>query len=129
MNNNNLGRTSNGIKTAKKTANAPNSFAVIETGGKQYLVEPGMELKIEKIPKPAKGQEIKFDKILLASDGQNVKIGAPYLKEAAVMAEIKKEGRNRKVLIFRYHSKTRYRKKKGHRQPYSEIKIKEINPD
>ena len=106
--------------------NTSNSFAVIETGGKQYLVEPGMELKIEKLPKPAKGGKIKFDKILLVSDGQSVKIGAPYLKEASVTAELKKEGRRDKVLVFRYHSKTRYRKKKGHRQPYSEIKIKEI---
>lgn len=114
-------------KTAKKTAEAPNSFAVIETGGKQYLVRPEMELKIEKLPKPAKGREIKFDKILLISDGQSVKVGDPYLKEATVTAELKKEGRYDKVLIFRYHSKTRYRKKKGHRQPYNEIKIKKIN--
>ena len=114
------------IKTAKKTAGAPGSFAVIETGGKQYLVEPRMKLKIEKLPEPAKNKEIKFDKILLVSDGQNVKIGAPYLKEAVIMAELKKEGRSKKVTIFRYHSKTRYRKKKGHRQPYSEIEIKEI---
>ncbi|MEK7596453.1 MAG: 50S ribosomal protein L21 [Patescibacteria group bacterium] len=113
-------------KNTKKTASAPNSFAVIETGGKQYLVEPGMELKIEKLPKPAKGAGIKFDKILLISDGQSAKVGDPYLKEATVTAELKKEGKRDKVLIFRYHSKTRYRKKKGHRQPYSEIKIKEI---
>lgn len=113
-------------KTAKKTAGAPNSFAVIETGGKQYLVEPGMELKIEKLPNQTKSKEIKFDKILLVSDGQSVKIGDPYLKETTVTAELKKEGKLKKVLVFRYHSKTRYRKKKGHRQPYSEVEIKKI---
>lgn len=99
-------------------------YAIIETGGKQYAVSSGTKLKIEKLPE-SKGI-INFDKVLFAADDKDVYVGKPYLGNATVSAERIKEGRSEKVLVFRYHSKTRYRKKKGHRQPYTEVLIKEI---
>ena len=100
------------------------TYAIIETGGKQYVVSSGSKLKIEKLPE-AKGI-INFDKVLFAADDKDIYIGKPYLGGASVSAERIREGKSEKVLVFRYHSKTRYRKKKGHRQPYTEVVIKDI---
>jgi large subunit ribosomal protein L21 len=97
-------------------------FAVIETGGKQYKVAPGQKLKIEKV-EAKEGDGVIFDKVLLIADGENVKIGAPYVAGAKVEAKVLKQGRRDKVIVFKYHSKTRYRKKKGHRQPFTEVEI------
>ena len=99
-------------------------FAVIKTGGKQYFVGSGSKLKIEKLPE-SKGF-INFDKVLLAEDDKDIYIGKPYLGNAVVSAERTGEGKSKKVIVFKYHSKTRYRKKKGHRQPYTEVVIKNI---
>ncbi len=101
------------------------SFAVIETGGKQYRVSAGQKIKVEKL-KTADDGNVKFDKILLTADGDNVKMGMPYLNGASVEAKILRQGRDRKKIVFKYHSKTRYRKKKGHRQPFTEVEIQEI---
>ncbi len=100
--------------------------AVIETGGKQYLVQPGDIIKIEKIKKPENGANVYFDKVLLGFGEDNIKIGKPYIENAKVEAEIIKEGRAKKITILRYHSKTRHRRKKGHRQQFTEVKIKEF---
>jgi len=102
------------------------NLAVIETGGKQYLVSEGKKVKIEKI-KGETGEKIKFDRVLLFFDGKKTAIGTPYLKGLLVEGEIIKSGRLKKVIVFRYHSKTRYRKKKGHRQHFSEVLIKKIS--
>ncbi|MDD3614486.1 MAG: 50S ribosomal protein L21 [Candidatus Pacebacteria bacterium] len=100
-------------------------FAIIETGGKQYLVEEGQRIKIEKIEgKP--GEKVNFDRVLLIADDNKVEIGKPYLKGHSVEGEILKTGRAKKVIVFRYHNKTRYRKKKGHRQWFTEVKINKI---
>jgi len=102
-------------------------LAVIETGGKQYLVTENQKLKIEKIKNLKEGDRVNFDKVLLLVDEkENVKIGKPYLENALVVGEVLKIGRGKKIIVFRYHSKTRYRKKKGHRQPFMEVQIKEI---
>ncbi len=101
-------------------------FAVIETGGKQYKVAPGDKIRVEKIPS-AEGGEIVFDKVLLKSAEDKVEIGAPYLEKAEVRAKVLEQGRDKKKIVFRYHSKTRYRKKKGHRQPYTEVEILAID--
>ena len=93
-------------------------IAIIETGGKQYLVKPGDKIRIEKLPF-LKGAKFDFDKILLLDD----EIGRPYLEGKKVSAEVLEQKRLPKVTVFKYHSKTRYRKKKGHRQPISVIKI------
>lgn len=97
-------------------------FAIIETGGKQYKVTPGQKLKIEKLESKA-GDSLAFDKVLLVADGENVKIGAPYVDGAKVEGKVVKQGHNKTVIVFKYHSKTRYRKKKGHRQLFTEVEI------
>jgi len=101
-------------------------FAIIETGGKQYKVSPGSKIKVEKID-AEKGGNFVFDKVLLISDDKNVEIGEPYIKGVKVEAKVLGEGRSKKIIVFRYHSKTRYRKKKGHRQPFSEFEILKVN--
>ena len=102
-----------------------NNFAVIETGGKQYRVTAGQKLKVEKLEAEA-GKDFVFDKVLLTTDGENVKVGAPYIAGAKVEAKVLKQDRADKIIVFRYHSKTRYRKKKGHRQDYTEVQITKI---
>ena len=96
--------------------------AVIETGGKQYYVTEGTELYIEKLDLEA-GKKVKFDKVLMAND----EIGHPYLTNVEVTGEVVKNGKAKKIVIFKYVSKSRSnRKKQGHRQPYTKIVIKSI---
>lgn len=102
------------------------NFAVIKTGGKQYLVSAGEKLKIEKIQKPARGNAFNFDEVLAIGEEGKVEFGTPLLKNTKVKAEWLSEGKSDKVIIARYHSKNRFRKKKGHRQPFTEVVIKEI---
>ena len=102
-------------------------LAVIETGGKQYLISPNQSIKIEKIKTAQEGAEVIFDKVLLLVDDNNkISLGKPYLEGVKVSAFIEKSGRDKKIIVFRYHSKTRYKKKKGHRQHYMKAKIKTI---
>lgn len=101
-------------------------FAVIETGGKQYVVETGKALSVEKLPVAVGGKAV-FDKVLLiAHDDGSVTIGQPYIEGAAVEAVVQVQGRAKKKIVFRYHSKTRYRKKKGHRQHFTKVAVVEI---
>lgn len=102
------------------------TFAIVETGGKQYRVAPGDELKIEKITPNDQG-EVVFDKVLLVNDGQTTKIGQPYIAGATVSVQVTKQGRHPKITVIRYKAKVRYRKVKGHRQPFSQIKVANIN--
>lgn len=99
-------------------------FAVIETGGKQYLVSPKQKIEIEKIA-AEEGTEAIFDRVLLIAEdeGENVKIGTPYLEGAAVEARVIKQGRAKKIKMLRYKSKTGRRRRKGHRQPFTEVEI------
>lgn len=101
------------------------TFAVIETGGKQYIVKAGQKLKISKIETGDKST-VTFDKVLLLSTEGKTQVGAPYVSGAKVEAKLVKQGRDKKKIVFRYHSKTRYRKKKGHRQHYTEVEITKI---
>ena len=101
------------------------AFAIIKTGGKQYRVEPGQTLKIEKIEAAENGTVV-FDEVLLTSDEKGVKVGAPHVAGAKVEAKLVKDGRAKKVIVFKYHSKTRYKKKKGHRQEFTEVEITAI---
>lgn len=100
-------------------------FAVIEAGGKQYKVASGDKIKVEKLTAP-EGENFFFDKVLLVAREKEIKIGNPYIRDAKVEAQILKQGREKKKIVFRYHSKTRYRKKKGHRQQYTEVEILNI---
>ncbi len=100
-------------------------FAIIQTGGKQYKVSPEQKIKIEKL-NAAEGENFIFDKVLLVADDKEIKIGTPYVEGAKVEAKLLKQGRDKKKIVFKYHSKTRYRKKKGHRQHFTEVEIKKV---
>ncbi|PIT92049.1 MAG: 50S ribosomal protein L21 [Candidatus Harrisonbacteria bacterium CG10_big_fil_rev_8_21_14_0_10_42_17] len=97
-------------------------FAVIKTGGKQYKVAPGDKIKVEKLKAKEDGS-ISFDEVMLVADGDNVRIGKPFVEGVMVEASVVGEGRDKKKIVFKYHSKTRYKKKRGHRQPFTEVEI------
>ena len=96
-------------------------FAVIETGGKQYIVKEGDVLRIEKLPNE-KG-EVEFDKVLMIDD----KVGAPYVEGAKVKAELMRTAKAKKVIVFKYKKRKGYRNRRGHRQLFSEIRITKID--
>ena len=100
-------------------------YAVIQTGGKQYRVAPGDILKIEKLDGNV-GDSIAFDKVMLVSDGESVKIGKPYLENTSVVGRLTRHGKGRKVLILKYKRRKGYRRKKGHRQQFSMVKIEDF---
>ncbi|MFW6006419.1 MAG: 50S ribosomal protein L21 [Bacillota bacterium] len=101
-------------------------YAIIKTGGKQYKVEEGQILKIEKLPE-AEEENVEFDRVLAVSDGNGeVEFGKPYLENTKVTGKILEHGKNKKIVVFKYKPKTRYRKKMGHRQPYTKVKIENI---
>ncbi|OHA59481.1 MAG: 50S ribosomal protein L21 [Candidatus Vogelbacteria bacterium RIFOXYD1_FULL_46_19] len=103
------------------------NFAVIKTGGKQYKVAEGDILTIEKLPDYETGGKVVFDEVLLVSREGVAKIGEPNLKGVTVDGEFVEEGRHKKLIVLRYKNKINYRKLKGHRQPYSKVKISKIN--
>ncbi len=100
-------------------------YAVIKTGGKQYRVEPGATIRVEKLPGD-KGTVVELDDVLLLADGDNVQVGAPVVSGAKVKAEIVAQGLGEKILIFKFRRRKAYRKKTGHRQPYTALKITDI---
>ena len=126
------------------------NIAIIKTGGKQYIVSEGQKLKIEKLNRN-EGDEFEFDKVLLfanidssrqpvspkgtprgrlepsTSNGKEIKIGQPVLSGVKVRAKVLKNGKGEKKIVFRYKNKTRYKKKKGHRQPFTEVEILSIS--
>ncbi len=101
-------------------------LAVIKAGGKQYKVSEGQTIKIEKIIGEPKSEVI-FEDVLLVADKDNIKIGKPNIASAKVKAELLRTEKGKKIIVFRYKPKKRYRKKKGHRQTFSKVKIKEIS--
>ena len=102
-------------------------FSVIETGGKQYKVSAGDDVKIEKILGEFKeGDKITFDKVLLVDNGKDTTIGTPYIAKAKVLGTLKEVGRNKKISVIRFKSKSRYFKKRGHKQPYFKVHIESL---
>ena len=101
------------------------AHAIIKTGGKQYVVEPGQKLKIEKLPGEA-GSIVNFDALLVA-DGGAVKVGTPLVPGAKVTAKIDRQGRGKKIIVVKYKPKVRYRKRQGHRQLFTEVTIESIS--
>lgn len=100
-------------------------YAIIETGGKQYRVQEGDSIRVEKL-NFVDGDTIKFDKVLLVADDSNLNVGKPYVDGAVVEAKVEKQGKNKKIVVFKYKPKKDYRNKKGHRQPYTQVKIEKI---
>jgi large subunit ribosomal protein L21 len=100
-------------------------YAVIETGGKQYRVTEGQTLRVEKLP-GVKGESVVFDRVLLLNDGTEVKTGRPYLDGCTVEGKVIRQGRARKIIVFKYKAKKNYRRKQGHRQPFTEVLISKI---
>jgi large subunit ribosomal protein L21 len=100
-------------------------LAVIRTGGKQYLVSPGKKIKIEKLDKK-EGSEIIFSEVLLLQKNKKLDIGYPLIKGAKVTGKILQHGRGKKLIVFKYKAKKRYKVKKGHRQPFTEVEITKI---
>ncbi|MBI2637683.1 MAG: 50S ribosomal protein L21 [Candidatus Sungbacteria bacterium] len=100
-------------------------FAVIKTGGKQYLVRPGQKLRVEKLD-AKEGDSFDFSEVLLVAEGDSVTLGVPNAK-AKVSAKVLKQARADKKIVFKYHPKTRFHKMKGHRQPYTEVQIISIS--
>ena len=102
-------------------------FAIIASGGKQYPVAVGDVVRVEKLGDDfKKGDKVVFDKVLLVDNGKDTTIGTPYINGASVEAIFQKAGRAQKVTVVKYKAKSKYHKKNGHRQPYSEVKISAI---
>ncbi|MEJ2586735.1 MAG: 50S ribosomal protein L21, partial [Deltaproteobacteria bacterium] len=96
------------------------------TGGKQYRVAQGDEVKVERLTGNV-GDTVTFDEVLVASDGENTQIGQPIVENAKVVGRITRQGRDKKVLVVKYKRRKGYRRKNGHRQMFTQVKIEEIN--
>lgn len=100
-------------------------YAIIEIGGRQYNVEKGTRLRCEKLNEQP-NSVLSIDKVLFVKDGDNVQVGKPYVSGAAVSAKVIGHARGKKVVVFKYHSKSNYRRKYGHRQHYTSLLIEDI---
>ncbi|HOQ16132.1 MAG TPA: 50S ribosomal protein L21 [Defluviitaleaceae bacterium] len=101
-------------------------YAIFETGGKQYKVQEGDVVIVEKLGLAA-GEKVTFDKVLAVSKDDKLSVGTPYVNNASVAASVVEEGKGKKVIVYKYKPKKGYHKKRGHRQPYTKIKIESIN--
>ncbi|MGD9031720.1 MAG: 50S ribosomal protein L21 [Desulfobacteraceae bacterium] len=100
-------------------------YAVIESGGKQHRVSTGDEVMVEKLVGEV-GESISFDKVLLTSDGETVNVGKPYLEDAKVVGRITRHDKHKKIVVFKYKKRKGYRRKRGHRQQFTLVKIENI---
>jgi len=101
------------------------NLAIIESGGKQYLITPKSKIQVEKLEGQV-GDTIKFEKVLLLSRNNKVELGKPFVPAVLLEAKIVKQSRSKKLVIFKYKSKSRYRRKQGHRQHYTELEFEEV---
>jgi large subunit ribosomal protein L21 len=100
-------------------------YAIIETGGKQYRVEEGNILDVELLPAEV-GTEVGFDRVLAVKKESRLEVGQPYLNGALVRAKVLDHGKGKKIIVFKYKAKKNYRRKQGHRQPYTRVLIEKI---
>lgn len=100
-------------------------YAVIETGGKQYRVQEGDVLKVEKLPVEV-GNTVEFDRVLTIVNSGDVKIGRPVVEGVKVVAKVLEQDKSKKIIVFKYKAKSNYRRKQGHRQPFTRIVIEKI---
>lgn len=101
-------------------------YAIIETGGKQYRAEEGKTIRVEKLPSE-KGETVKFDRVLMLVDGEETKVGNPYLESCEVEGRVTRNGRAKKITVFKFKRKKNYRRKQGHRQSFTEVLISKVN--
>ena len=107
------------------TLGRPKIYAIIETGGKQYKVTQGQTLDVERLD-AEEGGTVQLDKVLMIADGEKTTVGKPLVEGARVMATVKKNGKAKKILVFKYKAKVRYRRKNGHRQLFTSLNIDKI---
>lgn len=100
-------------------------YAVIKTGGKQYRVSPGEEVLVEKLAGQV-GDPVTFEQVILTSDGENARVGKPYLDNTEVVGRITRQGRHRKIVVFTFKRRKGFRRKRGHRQDFTQVRIEEI---
>jgi large subunit ribosomal protein L21 len=100
-------------------------YAVFQSGGKQYQVEPGRVVKLEKLPGEI-GSEVTLDQVILVADGNQVQVGHPLVEDVSIRGRIVEQGRHRKIIIFKHKKRKDYRKKQGHRQYYTAVLIQSI---
>ena len=101
-------------------------YALVQTGGKQYKVEQGNAIFVEKLNAEA-GEKVVLDQVLLVADGENLKVGSPFLEGATVTATVDKQGKQSKIFVFKYKPKKASKSQKGHRQPFTKLTIDSIN--
>ena len=101
-------------------------YAIIETGGKQYKVEEGNVVSIEKLDVEA-GNTVIFDKVLVVSTENGLDVGMPYVKDVSVDAKVLNHGKAKKIIVFKYKAKKNYKRKQGHRQSFTKVQIEKIN--
>lgn len=100
-------------------------YAIIETGGKQYRVEEGSVLKVEKLA-AAEGETVELDRVLVLKKDDQLTVGAPWVDGVRVMAQVLEQGRGKKIIVFKYKPKKNYRRKQGHRQSFTKLRIEKI---
>ncbi len=101
-------------------------YAIIETGGKQYRVEEGSILDVELLPSEA-GSQVGFDRVLAVKKDDKLQVGRPYLEGALVQGKVLDHGKGKKIIVFKFKAKKNYRRKQGHRQPYTRVVIEKID--
>lgn len=100
-------------------------YAIIETGGKQYRVQVGDTLNVDKLPAEV-GEKVEVDKVLAVVNGEELRIGSPVLEGAKVILSILRHGRGKKIIVFKFKAKKNYRRKQGHRQPFTQVAVDAI---
>ena len=101
-------------------------YAIIRAGGHQYRAEPGKTLRIQSVDAQP-GETVRFEEVLLGADGDTIKVGAPVVAGAAVTAEVVRHGRGEKIIIFKHKRRKNYRRKQGHRQNFTEVRVSDIS--
>jgi large subunit ribosomal protein L21 len=113
------------VKRKEITKEGKRAYAIVQTGGKQYRVSSGETIDVMHLP-AVEGSTVELDQVLLVADGESVRVGTPTVEGAKVLAEVVCEGKGKKIIVFKYKPKVRYRRMKGHRQLYTRLAIKEI---
>ncbi len=103
------------------------NYAIVQTGGKQYRLTPGQRVSVEKLD-VEEGDVVELDQVLMITQDEDVVLGTPTIEGAKVLAEVERQGKGKKIVVFKYKSKVRYRRKRGHRQLVTDLRVVEIVP-